>query len=192
MNNLQTRSVFGVAIAAAVLVQLAACAGDPGPPGRRGGSPAGIAPALAGPGVDAPTVGAATGTPAANATTTAGADPVVGAGNVSPPPPAQLPPTELPRPDPSDQACTPAVLLAHVRAEPERPPSGFEDVRIYNCAHGFARIYAAPNPVPGQLVQGDQFFLQRAGDGWKTIARGLDTECGDGRPELTAACASFA
>jgi hypothetical protein len=169
-------------VAAVVLVPLAACTTGnrpTAPPASSTAQPA--QPATVPPG--ASPVGAAP----------LGTSPPSGTAVPSHPPTldGDLPSTQLPQPDPSDQACTAAALLAHVRAEPSGPPSGFKEVKIYNCAHGYARIYAAPNLLPGQAVDGDQFFLKRTGNGWKTIARGLATDCGDHRPELTDACASF-
>ena len=90
-----------------------------------------------------------------------------------------------------EQACAPAELLAFVRTQADKPPTGFKEVKVYNCVKNYARLYAAPNPDAQHPVDGDQFFLKFNAGQWQVLARGLSIDCGDNKPQLVDACAAF-
>ncbi len=88
--------------------------------------------------------------------------------------------------------CGADVLRASVQALAPDLTTGVQQVKIYNCVSGYARLYATPNPAPnGTKLEGDQFFLQFSGGQWHILVRGAGVDCGDSNPKLVEACAAF-
>lgn len=177
-----TRSLFRTAGLLLAVTGLAAAAGCSTPstpaPGPTSAPPNAAARQAGPPATTAPATTPPAATPAPPGPASAGT------------PPAAASPTPVP-PNAgaaltADQACTPEALLAFVRTQPGSP-TGFKEVKVYNCAKNFARLYAVPNPGGN----GDQFFLKFGGGTWSVLAHGTGIDCGDERPLLAEACASF-
>ncbi len=93
----------------------------------------------------------------------------------------------------SGSPCDQQVLLSYIRTQATNLPTGVEQVKIYNCVKGFARLYAVPNlNASGARPDGNEFFLQYTAGQWRVLASGNSLDCGDNNPSVTEACAAFA